>query len=811
MAVLNNSNNYTPKGLEQQTGSSLSVSDIDVEIEGMESEDTPPDYEEQENTEHYVNFVEELSEETKRRIGSMVVKNYMTDLESKSEWIEAIVQGLENLGLSIEETDDPFPGACTLQHPIILENAIEFQSKSSAVLLPPDGPVKTKIHGKQTTDKQDRATRVRAYMNYQLTSALEDYYDDTERMLLYLPLIGSCFKKVSNDPELKQPCSDWLPLDEFIINDGVKSFRKAPWYTQVINLTKNELELKYQTGEYVRPVNVSNTLDKNRPTDPGTPSEVTHGNLRIQVDTITGNNTTGSMPNIATVLEQHIDLDLPEPWGDGTGKADPYVVSVLKESNQVIGIKRNWREGDYTRKKIIWFVHYPFIPGLGFHGLGYFHLLSNTQAGLTAISRALIDAGQFANLPAGFKKKGTKVMDEGGLSFGEWRDIEYYGTEDISKVLLPMQYREPSATLFNMLEYLDQRAQRFADTTKQVVADSQNYGPVGTTMALLQHSNRLFSAIHKRLHKAQAKELKMIQAINYWYMDEEAIGFNTGSGDEYTITRNDFNPSDVTVEPVSDPNISSEAQRVSLASTKLDAALKQPNIHDMRTLYRDFYMALGVDNIDQILPSTEEPKPLDPMSDILAVTNSKPIRAFPGQNHEAHIKFKEAWLKDPTQGAAEIMRSYVAPVLANVREHMLLDFKEKLDGTVKSQQPSTMEQAVNDPKILEAIMAEAAMKVSEVNQRIAEEKAGGDPISKLADAALIEAMAEDREVRRKERMDIINATLKDNATKVAAQREANRAKEAKQAFGVKLTDLGLKATDAAIKTKKEDKKKKNKE
>lgn len=790
MNVLRNSNTYTPKGIGPSDESDDSSETLKVVIEGEPVEETDNEVPKDITDEHYKNLIDELSQEQIVKIVNSVVSNYKSDLESRSEWENIIKAGLDNLGLKIEELDEPFEGACSIQHPIIIENAIEFQSKASAELLPSDGPVKTKIRGKQTDAKINKALRVGKFMNQQLTTTMEDYYEDMEKLLLYLPMIGSCFKKTYYDSEFEQPCSKFLDIDNFVINDGVSSLRKASWYTEVIPITDNELEYKYSIGEYRRPLN---TKPRNSTETYDGTSSMERGNLRIVIDEMTGLSTQ-NLPKTHKILEQHINLVLDEPVGDGSGRADPYVVSVLEETNQLLSIRRNWKKGDYLRKKIIWYVHYPFIPGLGFHGLGYFHLLSNTQYGLTAISRALIDAGMFANLPAGFKKKGTKVLNDEGLSFGEWREVEYYGEQSIDKVLMPLNYKEPSQTLFALFQHFEQRLQRFADTTKQVVADSTNYGPVGTTMALLQHSNRLFSAIHKRLHKAQKQELKLLQRINYDYLSGDALSFHTTDGEEYEISREDFNPDNIDVEPVSDPDVSSEVQRLSVASAKLDAALKNPSIHDMRAIYREFYMTLGVDNIDTIMPPQDEAQPNDPMTDIIMVTQGKPIRAFPGQDHASHIKFKEIWLKDPTQGASEIMRPFVPQILANVREHVLLDFKTKVEGTAKVE--GNAEGAVN-----EAVMAEAAQKVFEANKFMKEQNQDGDPVSKIAQAALLEAQAELLEVQRKKTMDNINAILKNDANLIAAQKEANRAQEANRALAVDLTKVGLDATTLADKTK----------
>jgi hypothetical protein len=413
----------------------------------------------------------------------------------------------------------------------------------------------------------------------------------------------------------------------------------------------------------------------------------------------------------------------------------PFIVTIDMESMSVLAIRRNWSPSDEdNRKRLDWITHYTFVPGPGFYALGFAHLLGNLQMTLTTTMRSLVDAGQFANLQGGFKAKGLRIGNDDPIGPGEWREIESYA-QDLKDALYPIPYKEPSQTLFNLLEYMNGIGQKFADSTEQVVADSTNYGPVGTTMALLEASKKFHAAIHKRLFFAQEHELKVISRINYEFLPNEN-NFDI-IGASKLIFREDFDPDVIDVIPVSDPNLSSQAQRISLAETQLHLATQHPQIHNMKEAYKNMYRAIGVEDIDRILPPDDEPVPSDPLTDILNAAKGKPIAAFPGQDHDAHMMVKGSWLQDPENGASIPMQTVAPLIMANIQEHQIMKYQEQLYSL---DQRASMD---------EQILAQNAQKLAHLNEIARQEEEQGSPAFILAQAEMKDAntreKAEERE------------------------------------------------------------------
>jgi hypothetical protein len=664
---------------------------------------------------HYENLVATLPEEDLAEIAQEVIEGYETDKQSRSDWDETVVTGLENLGLKYEELSEPFEGACAATHPVILENAIKFQAKASSELLPPGGPVKTQILGDNITeDLQKRAHRVKRVLNYQLTEVIHEYYPDTERMYLYVALIGSGFKKTWWDNNLQRPCSEYVPVDQFYVNQSAPDIRRAERWTQVLYLTDINLQDYVEAGLYMEPPEGMQ------------PGKAQHSEITNKVNEIMGFSSPSDLleDEVYTVLHQRKYLDL----GDGYA---PYLIDVDLESEQVLSIRRNWRENDTSRKDRQWFSHYTFIPGFGFYGLGLIHVLGNFQATLTTVLRSLVDAGQFANLQGGFKLRGLRVVgDDGPISFGEWRDVELYSGASLRDALMPLPYKEPSAVLFEMLQFLEGRAQKFADTTEQVIADSTNYGPVGTTMALLEASTKFYSAVHKRMHWAQKQELRILAEINYDFLPQTGYTVSL-AGEFHEAFREDFDPKTIDVVPVSDPNIASQAQRVTIAQSILTAAQQAPHLHDLKAVYRRFYTAMDIDNIEELLPPDQEAQPQGPLQDIQDAVAGKPIGVFPGQDHGSHVAVKSAWLQDPSQGGSPIMQQVVPIVAANLREHQLAMWVEAVGSQLGDNAART-----------EFAEAQAAQRVARANQIAMEEEQEGSPAMVLAKAEELKAFAD---------------------------------------------------------------------
>src|SRR5210317_726511 len=645
--------------------------------------------------EWYGDLTDTLEDEEQEEIASNIVDNYTSDKESRAEWEAMFEKGFDLLGLKIQETSEPFEGACTAVHPMLIESAVKFQSKAIQELFPPSGPVKAQIIGKSTPEREDQANRVQEFMNYQTTEQMPEYFDEFERMLFHLPLIGSAFKKVYYDANLKRPVSEFVPIDQFYVSYYASNLRKADRYTHVIYRSPVDLAKDIRTGIY-RDVELPEATNP-QPTS-----------FSEKMDTIIGLSPTGTNDPQYTLLEQHCYLEIEEDY------ALPYIVTVEEKSQQILSIRRNYKKDDKNQEKVSHFVHYRFVPGFSFYGFGLMHFLGNLTMTATAAMRSLVDAGQFANLPGGFKAKGVRLVgDNEPISPGEFKEIEATGV-DLNKAIIPLPYKEPSSTLFQMLSFITATGQKFADSTEQIVSDAASYGPVGTTMALLEASSKFFSAIHKRLHKSQRDEFKILAQINYDYLPSE-YPYEVPFADK-NVLKQDFDGR-VDVIPVSDPNIPSNAHRMMISQMALQMAQQSPpGMFNLEALNRTILTAANLPNIEEILPPKQEPQQMDPVSDIMAATKGIPIKAFEGQNHDAHIQVKMMYLQDPQNGANPIM-ARLKPILeANIQEHSVLKYQEQMNGMARA----TMEQLPPDqqqnPQVAEMAMATAAQQVLNANQ-----------------------------------------------------------------------------------------------
>ena len=454
-----------------------------------------------------------------------------------------------------------------------------------------------------------------------------------------------------------------------------------------------------------------------------------------KMDTIMGLSPSGDHDPQYVVLEQHCYLELPDPFSDEEGLALPYIVSIEEKSQQVLSIRRNYNKDDKRKEKKIFFTHYRFVPGFGFYGMGLIHFLGNLTMTATAAMRSLVDAGQFANLPGGFKAKGMRIVgDNDPIAPGEFREVEATGN-DLSKMIINLPYKEPSQTLFQMLNFVTATAQKFADTTEQVVSDAANYGPVGTTMALLEASSKFFSAIHKRLHKSQHDEFKLLGRINYEFLPEESI-CDVPNG-TLKIYRSDFDGR-IDIIPVSDPNIPSSAHRMMMAQLALQLSQSAPpGMFNVEELNKTILSAANIPNLDKILPEKPEPIPLHPVSYIQAAVKGMPIKAFIGQNHPAHIQVKTMYLQDPMNGANPMMQR-IAPVLqANIQEHMVMQYQEQVNGVaqelIQQYGQEAAEAGINpqDPRVMEEVMAQAAQQVMAANQAMAAQQQAASPEAQM--------------------------------------------------------------------------------
>lgn len=655
----------------------------------------------------YENLVDTLDEDELLDIGNQVCEKFEADRDSRSEWESMFERGFDLLGLKLEETTEPFEGAATAVHPLLIESAVKFQSRASQELFPAAGPVKTQVLGDATEEKQRQASRVQNFMNYQLTEEMPEYFDEFERMLFHLPLIGSAFKKIYYDAAEERPVSEFVPIDQFYVSYYATDLRRADRYTHVIYRSPHELYRQIEAGMYAE-------IDLPEAKQPEQSA------LTEKMDTVLGLSPSGDDDPQYVLLEQHCYLDIEEH-----GYACPYIVTVEEQSRMVLSIRRNWNEDDKTKKKKMFFTHYRFVPGFGFYGLGLIHFLGNLTMSATAALRNLIDAGQFANLPGGFKAKGVRIVgDNDPVAPGEFKEVEATGM-DLTKSIVPLPYKEPSGTLFTLLQFIAAAGQKFADTTEQVITDGANYGPVGTTMALLEASSKFFSAIHKRLHKSQKDEFKILARLNYEFLPNKYPYDVPGITEN--VFRRDFDGR-VDVVPVSDPNIPSSAHRLMMTQMAMQLAqTAPPGMYNMEELNRTLLHAANIPNIDKILPSKLAAQPLDPVSDIEAAVKGLPIKAFAGQNHDAHIQIKTMYMQDPMNGGNPMMQR-IAPVLqANIQEHMIMKYQEQIQGVTRGMMAEAPEgdPNVQNPQIIEMVMAQAAQQVMQANQAAAQ--AGPSP------------------------------------------------------------------------------------
>jgi len=650
----------------------------------------------EEISEWYGDLCETLEEQDLFDIAMDVIENYQADKDSRGEWESMFERGFDLLGLKLEPGSEPFEGACTAVHPLLIESAVKFQSKASQELFPSAGPVKANILGKVTPEKELQANRVQNFMNYQVTEQMPEYFDEFERMLFHLPLIGSAFKKVYYNSTLKRPMSEFIPIDQFYISYYATDLRNADRYTHVIYRSPIELQKDIQAGVY---------KDVTLPE----PNQVNITSFTEKMDTILGLSPSSDKDPQYVLLEQHCYLDI-----EGNDQSLPYIVTVEEKSRTVLSIRRNYEQNDSNMEKRSHFVHYRFVPGFGFYGLGLIHFLGNLTMSATAAMRSLIDAGQFANLPGGFKAKGLRMVgDNEPISPGEFKEVEATGM-DLSKAIIPLPYKEPSSTLYQMLQFVAAAGQRFADSTEQVISDAASYGPVGTTMALLEASSKFFTAIHKRVHKSQKDEFRILAKINYDYLPNE-YPYDVPFEDR-SIFKSDFDGR-IDIIPVSDPNIPSNAHRMMMANMALQMAQQSPpGMFNMEALNRTILHAANMPNLEEILPPKVEPKPLDPVSDIMAATKGVPIAAFPGQNHDAHIQVKMAYLQDPANGANPVMQR-IQPILqANIQEHSVLKYQEQMNGMTEQLMSQLPPEQAQNPASIEMIMGQAAQQVMNANQ-----------------------------------------------------------------------------------------------
>ena len=712
---------------------------MDIEIlpedDGGVTIDFDPSDQRGENDDFYANLAEEIPDRELSRISGELLSEYDANKAGRQDWEDAYANGLELLGFNYEERTQPFRGASGVTHPLLAEAATQFQAQAFNELLPASGPVRTAIMGSETREKQAQSQRVRQFMNYYVTSVMEDYTPDMDQMLFYLPLAGSTFKKVYYDETLGRAVSKFIPAEHLVVPYETSDLDTCPNITQSIRMSLNDLRKKQVSGFY---------LDI-----PVIPAQNEETSVSDELDRIDGVSPT-QIDYDCTILECHVDLDLEgyeetDEDDEPTGIKVPYVVTISYDNGQILSIRRNYREEDELKRKIQYFVHYKFLPGFGFYGLGLIHTIGGLSRTATAALRQLIDAGTLSNLPAGFKARGLRIRDDDEpLQPGEFRDVDAPGGA-IRDSLMPLPFKGPDQTLFNLLGFVVQAGQRFATITDMKVGDGNDQAAVGTTMAMLEQGSRVMSAVHKRLHYAMRVEFKILARVMSESLPQEYP--YSVAGDDASIMASDFDDK-VDVIPVSNPNVFSQSQRILLAQTKMQLAAAAPQLHNMHEVYRDMYEALGVTDVDRIMIAVpdSEPVPTDPAQENIDALDMLELTAFEGQDHQSHIM---AHLVFGTSAMVGSLPPVAMMLQKHVLEHIKIEATEQAQAQMQ-QQPGA---AAQDPMALQAmiaqIVAQGMQTVKQLSAQISGEgQEGPDPLVQLKEKELqIKAQSEQNDAQ----------------------------------------------------------------
>ena len=730
---------------------------------------------------HDDNLALYLPESTLSSLGQTLLQAVEEDSHTTSDWEKLFEEGFKELGLKIEESNDPFPGACTITHPLLLETIVKFQARSYSETLPSDGPAKVKLVGAISPERERQAARLKEHLNYTIMEEMPEYEDEHERMLWGLGFFGTGLKKVYPDYGAKTPVAEYVPIVDFIVSYNAKHLKKCDRYTHVIYRLDYELDRDIANGIY-RETKIS-------------PMQLQKSNL-AQLEEQSRGITASMNWQGHKLYEIHAALNIEglEININGTDVVVPYIVTIDASTGFVLSIRRNWKKDDPTYTKREYFIAYKLVPSAGFHGYGFVHLIGGLAAGSTTILRTLVDSGQFANLQGGFKTRefGKNTKGNEPHSPGEWRDVDIPGG-DLTKSILPLPYKEPSQTLYNLLIQVVAWGQKFADSAEQVIADSTNYGPVGTTMALLDASTKFQSAIHKRIHRGLKAELRLISDViaemitAYPYAPGETVGPEVAPQD-YSAR--------VGVVPVSDPNISSQAHRLLRSTTLQQMSEKAPGLYDVREVHRRAIAAMGEQDIDKLMPQPPTAQPQDPLTDIQMATMGQPIKAFPGQDHDAHITIKGAFIQNPAAGASPLMINAAQVLSANIREHMFLRFAERIQAMggdpgqaaqllaqmdIQKMQQEAQAALQGDPSTQLALLEMDQRKKEHEDDmvykasQLAIRNRDIDVKEKMAQADLF-TKGQDMSQRKKEHTDTINTKLASEATKrfVAQAKERDK-------------------------------------
>ena len=728
--------------IEQEPESDLEIVIDDPESVAIETDDGgmiidfAPSSGKRGESEFNSNLTEYIDEDELDKLGSKLIGEYTADKDSRTEWEETYIKGLDQLGLKIEERTTPWAGACGVFHPMLSEAVIRFQSQSISEMFPAQGPVRTKIVGKVTDEKEKQSKRVEDYLNYLLTYEMSEYRSETEKMLFSLPLAGSAFRKVYYDPNLNRPRSIFVPAEDVVVNYGASDLETCDRATHVMRKSSNDVR-KMQVSGFYRDIELS-------------ASDSQYSDIKKKYDDMTGEVNTFNYDDRHTIIEMQVDLDLvgyedTNEQEEETGIALPYVVTIDYPSGVILSIRRNWYEDDAAKLRRMHFVHYQYLPGIGFYGFGLIHMVGGLAKSATSILRQLVDAGTLSNLPGGLKARGLRIKgDDTPIMPGEFRDVDIPGGAIRDNITF-LPYKEPSGTLYQLLQNIVEEGRRFASMNDMKVSDMNNQAPVGTTLALLERNMKVMSAVQARLHASMRKEFDILVDIIRDFTDPT---YPYEMDDEESIKVEDFDER-IDVLPVSDPNAATMAQRIMQYQAAMQLAAQAPEMYNLPELHRQMLEVLGIRNVEDIVPIDEDVKPVDPVSAVQNIINGKAVKAFSFQDHEAHIQTIVATQENPAimelVEAAPTAPAIMAAASAYINEHLTMQFRKEIEREMGIELPPEGEPLPADvEKRISSMVAKAATRVSATSQAQAEQ----ERIQEQQKDPLI--MAKEREIAIKE-------------------------------------------------------------
>ena len=759
--------------VEVENPEAVTVTTEDMEMR-MEFDDEPmtPD--------HYDNLVDYMDQAELDALGSELVGLYKADHESRHKWEESYVKGLDLLGMRFENRTTPWDGACGVFHPLLSEAVVRFQSQTIMEIFPASGPAKTAIVGALTPDKVKQAERVQEYLNYLMTNEMSEYRTETEKLLFSLPIAGSAFRKIYFDHTLGRPCSMFVPAEDFVVNYGTADLQTAERCTHVMKMEANEVLKLQQSGWYA---------DIELPAPAPDTTEIAE-----KYDKMTGFTPNYEVDQRHTLLEMMVNVDLPgfedlennEPTNIGL----PYIITVDKSSNIILSIRRNWKEEDELKLKRQHFVHYQYLPGLGFYGFGLTHMIGGLTKSATSLLRQLVDAGTLANLPGGLKARGLRIKgDDSPIMPGEFRDVDVPGGV-IKDNITFLPYKEPSAVLHQMLQEIVEDGRRFASAGDVKAADINGEAPVGTTLALLEREMKVISAVQARVHASMKEELKILSNI----VAEEGPRAYPYDTEQEAITAEDFDDR-VDIIPVSDPNAGTMAQRIMQYQAALQLAQQAPQMYNLPLLHRQMLEVLGIRDAEKIVPNDDDMKPTDPVSENMNIIIGDPVKAFIYQDHEAHIKIHMAAMNDP-QIAEKLNLSPDAAIKqaamnAHIAEHVAFQYRQDIERELGTHLPpvdSTLPEDV-ETRLAKLVVPAAEQLTGKAQQRAQAEQMAAqaeDPVLQLQKQELA---LEDKKITAKTQVDLakIDADLTEAAEKIASTEKIEGAK-----LGVKIAETNTK-------------------